>query len=295
MVMIRLILGILIIAAFIFLYYLMEDVRKVAKNGFREEGSFLGLSAVGFITLFFDTLGIGSFAPATSMFKIFKLTDERTIPGTLNVSMTIPIILEALIFIRIIEVDIITLITMILASVFGAILGAGIVSKLNTKKVILSMGMALLFVATLMVAGQLNILPVGGDAIGLRGGKLIFAVVANFILGALMTIGIGLYAPCMALVYALGMSPKVAFPIMMGSCAFLMPAASIKFIKEGAYDKKAAVAITLFGSVGVLIAAFIVKEMRLDLLKWVVIIVILYTSFMMFKSLKKYTGDIIEA
>ncbi|MBZ4663360.1 MAG: sulfite exporter TauE/SafE family protein [Caloramator sp.] len=293
--MIRLILGILIIAAFIFLYYLMEDVRKVAKNGFREEGSFLGLSAVGFITLFFDTLGIGSFAPATSMFKIFKLTDERTIPGTLNVSMTIPIILEALIFIRIIEVDIITLITMILASVFGAILGAGIVSKLNTKKVILSMGMALLFVATLMVAGQLNILPVGGDAIGLRGGKLIFAVVANFILGALMTIGIGLYAPCMALVYALGMSPKVAFPIMMGSCAFLMPAASIKFIKEGAYDKKAAVAITLFGSVGVLIAAFIVKEMRLDLLKWVVIIVILYTSFMMFKSLKKYTGDIIEA
>ncbi|WP_027308791.1 sulfite exporter TauE/SafE family protein [Caloramator sp. ALD01] len=293
--MIGLILGILIIAAFIFLYYLMDDVRKVAKNGFEEEGSFLGLSAVGFITLFFDTLGIGSFAPATSMFKIFKLTDERTIPGTLNVSMTIPIILEALIFIRIIEVDIITLITMILASVFGAILGAGIVSKLNTKKVIFSMGMALLFVATLMVAGQLNILPIGGDSIGLRGGKLIFAVVANFILGALMTIGIGLYAPCMALVYALGMSPKVAFPIMMGSCAFLMPAASIKFIKEGAYDKKAAVAITLFGSVGVLIAAFIVKEMRLDLLKWVVIIVILYTSFMMFKSFKKYTGEIIEA
>ncbi|SHF35505.1 sulfite exporter TauE/SafE family protein [Caloramator proteoclasticus] len=292
--MIRLILGVLIITAFIFLYYLMEDVRKVAKNGFGQEGSFVGLSVVGFITLFFDTLGIGSFAPATSMFKIFKLTDERTIPGTLNVSMTIPIILEALIFIRIIEVDIITLITMITASVFGAILGAGIVSKLNKKKVIFSMGMALLFVATLMVAGQLNILPVGGEAIGLRGGKLIFAVVANFILGALMTIGIGLYAPCMALVYALGMSPKVAFPIMMGSCAFLMPAASIKFIKEGAYDKKAAVAITLFGSIGVLIAAFIVKQMRLDLLKWVVIVVILYTSFIMFKSLKKYTTEIFE-
>lgn len=289
--MIKVILGLLIVIAALYLYFMMKDINKVAREGKLENGNFAGLSTVGFVTLFFDTLGIGSFAPATSLFKIFNLTEERTIPGTLNVSMTIPIMLEAIIFIRIIEVDILTLVLMIAASVVGAIFGATIVSKLDTKKIVFSMAVALLVVATIMVSGQLKLLPVGGDAIGLTGAKLIFAVVANFILGALMTIGIGLYAPCMALVYALGMSPKVAFPIMMGSCAFLMPAASYKFIKEGAYDKKASLAITIFGSIGVLIAAFIVKEMKLDVLKWVVVVVITYTSFMMFRSLGKYSKE----
>ena len=127
-------------------------------------------------------------------------------------------------------------------------------------------------------------MPVGGEAIGLTGVPLVIGVVGNLILGALMTIGIGLYAPCMALVYALGMSPKVAFPIMMASCAFLMPAAGIKFVKEQAYDMKASVAITFAGVVGVLIAAYIVKELPLDILKWLVVVVITYTSITLLKA-----------
>ena len=124
----------------------------------------------------------------------------------------------------------------------------------------------------------------GGTAIGLYGSKLIIGVVVNFILGALMTVGIGLYAPCMALVFALGMSPQVAFPIMMGSCAFLMPPASIRFILEGAYNRKAAVGMALPGIVAVLIAAFIVKSLPLDTLRWVVIVVILYTAGVMLRA-----------
>jgi len=99
-----------------------------------------------------------------------------------------------------------------------------------------------------------------------------------------MTAGIGLYAPCMALVYALGLSPQVAFPIMMGSCAFLMPPASIRFIKEGAYNRKAAMAMAIPGIVAVLIAAFIVKSLPLDTLRWLVIFVILYTSAVMLRA-----------
>ena len=102
-----------------------------------------------------------------------------------------------------------------------------------------------------------------------------------------MTLGIGLYAPCMALVFSLGLSPAIAFPIMMGSCAFLMPAASVKFVKEGAYDRKASMAITVFGVIAVLIAAYIVKSLPLNILKWLVIVVIIYTSAMMFKSYAK--------
>ncbi len=62
--------------------------------------------------------------------------------------------------------------------------------------------------------------------------KLVLGLAGNFMLGALMTLGIGLYAPCMILVGLLGMNATAAFPIMMGSCAFLMPIASAKFVQK---------------------------------------------------------------
>lgn len=102
-----------------------------------------------------------------------------------------------------------------------------------------------------------------------------------------MTVGVGLFAPCMALVYFLGMSPKVAFPIMMGSCAFLMPPASVKFIKEEAINRKATLAMGLAGGVGVLIAALIVKELPLDIVQWLVVGIVFYTGITMLMSAKK--------
>ena len=205
-------------------------------------------------------------------------------PGTLNVSNTIPVLIQALIFIQIVEVESITLISMLLSATAGAILGAGIVAKLPVRKIQLTMGFALLVTAFFMLSGQMSWIQGGGEAIGLTGLKLALAIGANFILGAFMTVGIGLYAPCMALVYALGMSPLVAFPIMMGSCAFLMPPASAKFIKEGAYNRKASVSMAIPGIIAVLIAAFLVKSLPLNTLRWVVIVVIIYTSLIMFKS-----------
>jgi uncharacterized membrane protein YfcA len=173
---------------------------------------------------------------------------------------------------------------MLLSAAAGAILGAGIVSKLSEKKIRLTMGFALMITAGFMFAGKMQWIQGGGTAIGLYDGKLAIAVTVNFFLGALMTAGIGLYAPCMALVFALGLSPQVAFPIMMGSCAFLMPPASVKFIKEGAYNRKAAVGMALPSIIAVLIAALIVKSLPLDMLRWLVIIVIVYTSIVMLRS-----------
>ncbi|HKL11300.1 MAG TPA: sulfite exporter TauE/SafE family protein, partial [Clostridia bacterium] len=223
------------------------------------------------------------------LLKFFKQTKDRIIPGTLNVGCTVPVVLEAFIFIAVIEVEIITLVSMLASATAGAYLGAGIVAKFDEKRVQLVMGFALLATAFLMTSGQMGwTASLGtGEAIGLTGGKLIIAIVANFILGSLMTAGVGLYAPCMALVYMLGMTPRVAFPIMMGSCAFLMPVASVKFIKEAAYDRKASMAITIAGSVGVFIAAYLVKSMPINILTWLVIGVILYTSLTMLRSAAK--------
>ncbi len=246
-----------------------------------ENSSWLKTSVIGFVVNFFDVLGIGAFAPQTALLKFTKQTKDKQIPGTMNVANTLPVLLQAIIFITIIEVEPITLVLMFISAALGAVLGAGVVAKLSEKKIRLVMGFALLVTAFFMLATSMEWIQGGGEAIGLQNGKLAIAVVANFGLGALMTAGIGLYAPCMALVFALGMSPKVAFPIMMGSCAFLMPPASVRFIREKAYNRKAAIAMAIPGVVAVCIAAFIVKSLPLDVLRWVVIGVILYTSGVM--------------
>ena len=278
-------LAVLVGSALIFAFFYGRDLLK-RRSSFSKV-SWLPLSGVGFVTNFFDTLGIGSFAPTTSFYKFTKMVDDRVIPGTLNVGHCLPVITQALIFITVVEVAPFTLIGMMIASTLGAVLGAGVVCRLPVNKIRIGLGAALLVVAIAMLAGVLNIMPSGGDAFGLTGWKLIVALAVIFVFGALQTIGIGLYAPCMALVYALGMNPRAAFPIMMGSCALLMPWASLKFIKEASYDPKAALNLTGLGIVGVLIAAYIVKSLPLTILKWVVVVVIIYTSVMMFRSVKK--------
>jgi uncharacterized membrane protein YfcA len=249
-----------------------------------EPVSWLKAGIIGFVVNFFDVLGIGAFAPQTALLKFTKQTEDRVLPGTLNVANTLPVLIQAIIFITVIEVEPVTLILMLLAAAAGAVWGAGIVSKLSERNIRLTMGIALFITACFMFAGKMNWIQGGGTAIGLYNVKLAIAVFVNFILGALMTAGIGLYAPCMALVFALGLSPIVAFPIMMGSCAFLMPPASVKFIREGAYNRKAAMAMAIPGMIAVLIAALIVKSLPLDILRWVVMVVILYTSAVMLRA-----------
>ena len=275
----------LIILAMFYAYVLLNDIAK--HKSVLENVSIIKTAIIGFVVNFFDTLGIGSFAPQTALLKFTKQTEDKLIPGTLNVSNTIPVLIQALIFIKIVDVEAVTLISMLISATAGAILGAGIVSKLSVRKIQLTMGFALLVTAFFMLSGQMEWIQGGGEATGLSGWKLAVAISANFVLGAFMTAGIGMYAPCMALIYGLGMSPLVAFPIMMGSCAFLMPPASVKFIKEGAYNRKASLAMIIPGIVAVLIAAFFVKSLPLNTLRWVVIGVILYTSFIMLKSAKQ--------
>jgi uncharacterized membrane protein YfcA len=246
----------------------------------------------GFVTNFFDTLGIGSFAPTTSIFKFFKIVPDRLIPGTLNVGHTIPTIAEAFIYTAVIAVDPMTLILMIAAAVAGAFLGAGVVASWPKRKVQIGMGSALLVAAALFtyknlpsLTGHPNLLS-GLDAgtLDLQGMKLAIGLVGNFVLGALMTLGIGMYAPSMILIGLLGMNAKSAFPIMMGSCAFLMPVSSARFVKKDAYSLRPALALAIGGLPGVLIAAFIVKDMKLETVRWLVIGVVIIAATMMLRS-----------
>lgn len=239
---------------------------------------------VGFVTNFFDTLGIGSYATTTSLYRLQRAVPDEKIPGTLTVGHTIPTITQAFIYITIVEVEMQTLALMMGASVLGGWLGAGVVTRLPKSRIQIGMGSALLAAAILILGRLLNVFPSGGDALGLNGFWLAAAIAGNFVFGALMTIGIGAYAPIMIMVTLLGMNPKTAFPIMMGSCAFLMPIAGTRFIRSGKYDPQAALGLTIAGLPAVLLAAFVVKELPLDVVRWLVVVVVLYTAVTLLRT-----------
>lgn len=236
---------------------------------------------VGFITDFLDTLGIGSFAVTTTVYRSWKTVSDELIPGTLNVGHALPTIVQAFIYIAIIQVEMQTLILTIAASVLGAWIGAGFVNRWPKPQIQRGMGLALLAAAGLILARLTGVLPKGGDSIGLEGGYLIGALIGNFVFGALMMIGVGAYAPIMVMVSLLGMNPETAFPIMMGSCAFLMPIAGIRIIHAGKYDANAASGLTMGGIPGVIIAASIVWKLPLDAVRWLVVVVVIYTAISM--------------
>ena len=240
--------------------------------------------AIGAVTNFFDTLGVGSFATTTTIFRFSKMVPDRLIPGTLNVGHAFPTFVQAAVYTQIIEVDLTTLVLMIAAAVAGAWLGAGVVAHLPKQKVQVGMGLALLVFCALLVARVVKILPAGGNAVALSGGMLAAGLAGNFIFGALMTIGIGAYAPIMILVSMLGMDPTTAFPIMMGSCAFLMPVASTQFVRHGAYALRPALGLALGGMPAVLAAAFIVKSMSLDTVRILVVLVVGYTAITLLRA-----------
>lgn len=238
----------------------------------------------GLVTNFFDTLGIGSFATTTSIFKFARMVPDQLIPGTLNAGHTLPTIFQAFIYIAVIRVDVWTLVTMIAGAVVGAWFGAGWVARMRKRTVQIGVGVALLVAVAVMLMRQFDWFPPGGDALGLRGPRLLLAAVANGIFAAISTLGIGFYAPCMTLVSLLGMNPTAAFPIMMGSSAFLMPVASSRFVLRDAYSARVALGLAIGGLFGVPAAAFIVKSLPLDDVRWLVMAVIIYAAVAMLRS-----------
>ena len=238
----------------------------------------------GFVTVFFDTLGIGSFATTTSVFRAGRLVPDELIPGTLNVGHALSAVLSAFVFIEIVPVDAVTLLSMIAAAALGSWFGSGVVARLPRRRIRLGMGVALMVAAMMMLMTALRLAPPGADALGLRGAALVAAVTGNFVLGSLMTLGIGLYAPCMILVSLLGLTPTAAFPIMMGSCAGLMPMAAVRFVRAGRYHPAAALALTLGGIPALFIAAYLVKSLPLTVVRWLVIVVVAYTAWTLIRA-----------
>jgi uncharacterized membrane protein YfcA len=246
----------------------------------------VGDMAIGCGTSLLDTLGIGSYAQITAPFKLRGNPPDELIPGTLNVGNAIGIIFSALMFVEMIEVDPVLLTSMVVAAGAGAWVAADLVSRLPRRAIQFLMGIALLVAAGFFTVTNVGILPPTGTAMDLAGWRFTIAVAANFILGALMCVGIGNYAPSMALLAFLGMHPIAAYPIMIASDGILIPVASLGFVKSGRYANAVAVGLTIGGTVGVLLALPLVKMLsnHLVVMRWVVTGVITYAAIAMLRS-----------
>ena len=235
-------------------------------------------TSIGFVTNFFDTLGIGSLATTTAAYRLLRVVPDELLPGTMIVGHALAVVTQALFFIGAIRVDPWQMTTLIAACVAGGWFGAGVVSSLSRRAVQLGMGCALVAAAAFMMLGMLGWLPAGGAGLVLTPRAFALALAVNVVLGALITLGVGNYAPSLILFSLLGMDPRAAFPIMMGSGAFVATIAGIRFVRAGRMQSRAALGLTLGGIPGVIVAAWLVQSLPLAALRWLVLAVVVYTS-----------------
>ncbi|AWN61026.1 sulfite exporter TauE/SafE family protein [Streptococcus sobrinus] len=274
----------LVLAMIIIIIELTIHIRRQKINIFQR---FITGFWIGLVTDMLDTLGIGSFATTTTLFKLTKLNDDDTkLPGTMNAAHVIPVMVEAICFISAVKVEPLTLILMASASFFGALFGTRITKNWNERLVQLILG-SLLIVAALIMAYRMLTNPGGGLSTavhGLHGIWLVVGVVFNFTIGVLMTMGLGNYAPELIFFSLMGLSPAIAMPVMMLDAAMIMTASSTQFIKADRVNWTGYAGLVLGGVIGVLIAFKFLTSINIDTLKTLVIAIVIFTGVMLIRS-----------
>lgn len=245
---------------------------------------------IGFAVSFFDTLGIGSLATTTTVFRALRMVPDERLPATMIVGLTLTVVAQALIFIARIQIDTTLLTLMIATALAGGWLGAGVVSRLPRRPIQIALGAGLLLAALFMTVAQLNRMPIGGTALALDGSALWLALGVNFVLGALIMVGIGNYGPTFVLLSALGMDPRAAFPIMMGSGAFAALCGCLAFVKRRNQVDQPALGLTIGGIPGVLVAALLITSLPIALLRWLVIGVVVYAALTTLRAAAREAG-----
>lgn len=242
--------------------------------------------ALGAVTNFFDTLGIGSFAPTIAWFRFRRMVEDRLIPLTMFIGYTVPAILQGVIFLILLgmKVDPWLLLSCVIALTAGGYLGVPLAARAPVRLIQAIVGVALLLAAFFYSLSNLGLMPVGGTAASLSLGFAIIAVLANFLFGLLLSFGVGNYAPTLAMLSLMGMDPRLAFPIMAAGAGFAGVAAGARCVRTVQLDWRIVLGLTLGAIPFVLLAALIVKEMPLTMLRWLVAAVVTYAGITLLVS-----------
>ncbi len=270
----------LVLASLLFTIVL---IRSAVDKRAKPNAEAMGLGAV---VAFFDTLGIGSFAPTAAWFKFRNLVPDRLIPPTMLVGLTPPVMVESVIFlVKLgVKVDGVLLFGSAVALLLGGLLGAPLVARTRVWVVQLTVAVGLLLAAVAYTMNNLSLMPGGGTASALPPVLTMIAIAASFGFGILLNFGVGNYAPTLVFLSLMGMDPRLCFPVMAGGAALMGAGAGARHIQMGNVDLRVVLGLAIGGIPGVLVAAYLVVTMPLGLLRWLVIVVVLYAAAVMLRA-----------
>jgi len=283
----------LVLVAFAFSVLLVRAC--LAAGAMRPRVEALLMSAV---SNFFDTLGISSFATTLAWMRVRRLVPDRLIPPTLVAGYTLPTLLQSGVFLALlgVRVDPVLLVGCIAAMLAGGLVGARLVTRTPVRIVQAIIGVALLLAAAFFTLANLKLMPVGGTATGLPPVLVAVTIAAHFVLGILINFGVGNYAPTLAMLSLFGMDPRLAFPIMASAGAFCIAGASFRLVRrEAELDLRVVLGMAVGAIPAVLIAAFAVREMPLEWLRWLVVAVVTYAAITLLYAASTGTTSTIAA
>lgn len=249
------------------------------------------LSLTGFFSYILDTIGIGSYAIIIGLNHVYKMIASRSLPGTLTAHGILPALIQAIFFMRVVEIDPWTLTVLLLAVTAGAFWGSSMVVRLNSRRVETSMCFAYFCMGVLVLIDQLGWLPFGGEGHGLSGYKLVFGFLGMFVIGFLPALGVGAYAPTQMFLFVLGLAPIVAFPVMCSAGVIQQAIVASRFSSSGLVESKKALVLALSGALGTLLAIPFVSSLSSQTLRWVLLGVIIYNILMILRSLRSQTPE----
>lgn len=277
----------------IVLYQIISAYRQADKKQLSIKDK-CALIFTGFIANIADTLGLGSFAVVIALNNKLKMVDDKQIPGTLNAQSVLPTMLQSLLFLNFVEMDISILILFVLSACVGGFLSGYFVSRLDKATIRKLMCYGFIAVALLIFSQKMDLLPVGGFATSLPPHKMAIGAVAMVFAGMLPAIGGGMYVPIQAILFLLGLSPLVAFPIMTTTGAIVQTTTASAFVMRREFAVKESLYLAISGFLGVAIAVPMITYVNLSTLRWMLLAIVIYNAISLWKTIRQETVNLIR-
>lgn len=274
--------GVILLVCTIFIYFLLNFKYGNEQLSLRSK---LQTASSGFAANFFDTFGVGSFSSYFALRNLFGLMpDTKRYNGTLVVQATLPTMLQSILFLQLVKIDGLTLVVSCLAIALGGVVSGYFVKYVSKGTIYNVMLVTFAVTAIILILSKMNMLNVGGDLSQVRDTKLIILGVIMFLAGCLPAFGVGYYSIVLVVIFLLGLSPAVAYPIMTTASAVQMPMTAVPMIKNRQFYSLSALILAIMGCVAVFIAAPIISSIDSSMLKWILLVVLIYNIFMLIKA-----------
>lgn len=233
----------------------------------------------GVVAFIADTLGVGSFAVNVALAKLLGTFRDDELPAVNNGAQVIPGTIESLFFMQLVDVDLVTLISLVVGTCLGGLAGGAIVSRLSKQAIRLAMMSCFVLIIGLLLCHQFHVLPVDGDVAALHGWKLGVGFFAMMVCGALTSVGIGLFVMVQGVLFLLNVSPLVAFPIMTTAGAMQQPLTTLVFLQQRKIPLKKTLVLSLAGCIGVLLTLPVFSYLTITWLHSLLLVILIYNVF----------------